>query len=1152
MKGDYTRFTFDPDKHYKNVLKQQGRVDLDADWNEQQAIQTYYRETLAGDIVGASGAPEDNAGFDISILNDKPVISAGHYYIEGSLCYNNADSLPVSDQVNLPALEMPQVDGRYIAYLDVYDRHITSVEDYGVREVALNGPDTATRIQNLWQVKLLRVGADGSPFHCLSTSKLWTNMVQGSTVKLAAQAKAGRESNQNPCIISPDAGYRRLENQLYRVEIHNGGTHAQASWKWSRNNGAQLAKWTGEDGNTFKISQGKHNYFGGFRNGQWVELTDDKHELQGIPGTLVRVELVKDNEIVIEHGTATGPTSLAHFPLNPKIRGWDSIGEAKVNQHGDDDGWILLEDGVQVKFQGGIQKTGDYWTIPARTNIGDVEWPKDGVDPKFVEPHGVEHHYARLATLDMVGNEWKKINDCRSLFPSLTDLIQLSYIGGDAQSSMPDPSAPNDKLLLAKPLKVGVSRGGNPVDGVRVRFKIKNGDGALNGGASDEFIDTTGPAGIASCRWAIGSQLAVQTLEADLLDASNVEKHLPIHFHAILNRADIVSYDPVNVPELAGVKTVQEAIDSLAKIGHEGCVTYVVQPGDHWQDLFDEIKDGEDAHICFQRGTYELDSPLRLSKKGHLKVTGAGKGSRIIARSSESALEFSSCSSLSIRDLYIESGNSVLNGKDNNIMGTLTVEDVPNVSIRDLSVKCAGAPDLRRACITVKNGEGKSIDKVTPAICVTVSDCDLKVGHKQNAMLLVNIDKSTVTGNCVKVVPKPKSLNFSKQLESKKMRTKLQSMLIGSPVIAEAVIKNGRVNAHKVGPYTLIVKSTVPEYEWDALIKENPPKEVETKSKEGVVKYFEELTAKATKKPSVLKSYDKGVRTLEKDIGEVVFKDLVETPHGKAILKNMLVSGKVRVEEFDETNNTDHNTTISYSGSRVSMNSVLPEKTWVRMLKSEKVRPASNEDLLKEMQLIAGKIITNTTFRNKFSEVRKWFDGLAKRNPAVASKGIVCGGSHLGHVFISANILDGIEDAVHVGVSHSTKNPKEIDQIKSVLIQDNVFNLRKPAEKAQGNRGVFVGNSDSVRVERNEILLVTNNPKESFQHGIKIYGKLGCMLMIRENVTKGCDAGLYMVSLESDKKGNKQWLAGDNLFLNVSGEAIIAPSSLRRLNNVSG
>ncbi len=35
MSGDYTRFTFDPLKRYSGVLMQQGRVQLDSDWNEE-------------------------------------------------------------------------------------------------------------------------------------------------------------------------------------------------------------------------------------------------------------------------------------------------------------------------------------------------------------------------------------------------------------------------------------------------------------------------------------------------------------------------------------------------------------------------------------------------------------------------------------------------------------------------------------------------------------------------------------------------------------------------------------------------------------------------------------------------------------------------------------------------------------------------------------------------------------------------------------------------------------------------------------------------------------------------------------------------------------------------------------------------------------
>ena len=38
MKGDISRETFDVAKHYSGVRMQQGRVQTDADWNEQEAL----------------------------------------------------------------------------------------------------------------------------------------------------------------------------------------------------------------------------------------------------------------------------------------------------------------------------------------------------------------------------------------------------------------------------------------------------------------------------------------------------------------------------------------------------------------------------------------------------------------------------------------------------------------------------------------------------------------------------------------------------------------------------------------------------------------------------------------------------------------------------------------------------------------------------------------------------------------------------------------------------------------------------------------------------------------------------------------------------------------------------------------------------------
>ena len=57
MKGDFSRLTFDRKKHYSGVLMQQGRVLVDADWNEQQRISRYRMETQTADVVGPSGVP---------------------------------------------------------------------------------------------------------------------------------------------------------------------------------------------------------------------------------------------------------------------------------------------------------------------------------------------------------------------------------------------------------------------------------------------------------------------------------------------------------------------------------------------------------------------------------------------------------------------------------------------------------------------------------------------------------------------------------------------------------------------------------------------------------------------------------------------------------------------------------------------------------------------------------------------------------------------------------------------------------------------------------------------------------------------------------------------------------------------------------------
>ena len=81
MKGDFSRDTFDPTKDFSRVLMQQGRVQLDADWNEQAAILLHYLRTLAADLIGPCAGPEGDEvyGFEIgkATTDGKPDLAIG-------------------------------------------------------------------------------------------------------------------------------------------------------------------------------------------------------------------------------------------------------------------------------------------------------------------------------------------------------------------------------------------------------------------------------------------------------------------------------------------------------------------------------------------------------------------------------------------------------------------------------------------------------------------------------------------------------------------------------------------------------------------------------------------------------------------------------------------------------------------------------------------------------------------------------------------------------------------------------------------------------------------------------------------------------------------------------------------------------------------
>ena len=425
MKGDFTRSTFRPDKHYSGVRMQQGRVQMDADWNEEVDILNYLDRTTRRDVIGVSGIPALRGGFAIApnATGTDLTISDGRIYVDGILAENEA-TIDFAVQPDLPGAQPISNPGTYLIYLDVWQQHITALEDSQIREVALGGADTTTRTKTVWQAQMRWLGDEHASIQC-STLPDWQPMIYPTKGKLDAQAEPQPKASSN-CIVEPGAGYRRLENQLYRVEIQQGTDAGAPTFIWSRDNGSIVKAWKSKNGDDLIVTELGRDKMLGFAPGQWIELTDDSHELLHRSGTLVRVLKAEGQVITINPATATGSVDIADFPRNPKIRRWDMLATGPVALTGG--AWIDLEDGVQVQFDmSGNYNVGDYWLIPARS-AASVEWPFTAPQP----PHGIEHHFCALAIVRKFPNQplmASDIENCRELFPSLTNIsaADVSY-----------------------------------------------------------------------------------------------------------------------------------------------------------------------------------------------------------------------------------------------------------------------------------------------------------------------------------------------------------------------------------------------------------------------------------------------------------------------------------------------------------------------------------------------------------------------------------------------------------------------------------------------------------------------------------------------------------------------------------------------------
>lgn len=370
---------------------------------------------------------------------------AGRFYgdglaavLESHQTYLSQRDLPAADPAALapPANDRARID---LAYLDLWERPITFIEDPDIREIALEGPDTCTRVQLIAQVRLLKGDEVANPTPPVAPSAAFAALLPSGNGTLTTKdtPPAALDPCADPCEPTIAGPFTGQENRLFRVEIHKFGqigaanAASTARFKWSRENGAAASPLIEDAGaGSFLVKVEKPELF---REGDLIEISNDLAELTTGPyedraqhrnherGELRRITAIDLGARTLSWNDPGSPEPDLHAPLarsqdtyrHAHVRRWDGAGPVTA-------GDIVLDEGVVIEFGGGDFLPGDYWIFTTRVVDGSVE--------RLIEarPHGIRRRYYPLASIrrvtDNTGAETVSFTDLRPYFDPLAEL----------------------------------------------------------------------------------------------------------------------------------------------------------------------------------------------------------------------------------------------------------------------------------------------------------------------------------------------------------------------------------------------------------------------------------------------------------------------------------------------------------------------------------------------------------------------------------------------------------------------------------------------------------------------------------------------------------------------------------------------------------
>jgi hypothetical protein len=252
MGSDRARISYDATRKWRGLVAQQGRVTVEADWNEAAAIDAVQDRHITLDVVGPVGSPDGGYGVTAGQPSSPPasasppastadlIVGKGTLYLGGERLDLQA-AVDVDDQPDwLDPLtgtlwvapepvqpSPPAATGNELVYLLAIEQEVSAREDPTLADVALGGPDTMQRVRMLQ--RFVRW-----PTQSTSCTQAWSEVqaawgdiglnLDSTSMQLKSSARlqvgfVTDAAPPSPCQPVATGGYLGAENQLIRVQI---------------------------------------------------------------------------------------------------------------------------------------------------------------------------------------------------------------------------------------------------------------------------------------------------------------------------------------------------------------------------------------------------------------------------------------------------------------------------------------------------------------------------------------------------------------------------------------------------------------------------------------------------------------------------------------------------------------------------------------------------------------------------------------------------------------------------------------------------------------------------------------------------------------------------------------------------------------------